>query len=47
MTGYTSGGYDQFETSPDAIEHELRPEVCERDIVKANYSVDISSVTFK
>ena len=30
MTGCTSGGYDQFETSPGAIEQELRPAVCER-----------------
>ena len=30
MTGCTSGGYDQFETSPEAIEQELRPAVCER-----------------
>ena len=25
MTGSTSGGYDQFETSPEAIEQELGP----------------------
>ena len=30
MTGCTSGGYNQFETSPEAIEQELRPAVCER-----------------
>ena len=30
MTGCTSGGYDQLETSPEAIEQELRPAVCER-----------------
>ena len=30
MTGSTSGGYDQFETSSEAIEQELRPAVCER-----------------
>ena len=30
VTGCTSGGYDQFETSPEAIEQELRPAVCER-----------------
>ena len=29
MTGCTSGGYDQLETSPEAIEQELRPTVCE------------------
>ena len=39
----TSVGYDQFETSPEAIEQELRPAVCERrptDRLKANYSID-------
>ena len=30
VTGCTSGGYDQFETSPEAIEQELRPALCER-----------------
>ena len=40
MTGCTSGGYDQFETSPEAIEQELRPAVCERDRLMANYSID-------
>ena len=30
MTGCTSGGYAQLETSPEAIEQELRPAVCER-----------------
>ena len=29
MRGSTSVGYDQFETSPEAIEQELRPAVCE------------------
>ena len=44
MRGSTSVGYDQFETSPEAIEQELRPAVCERrptDRLKANYSIDI------
>ena len=42
MTGCTSGVYDQLETSPEAIEQELRPAVCERrQTFKANYSVDI------
>ena len=44
MRGSTSVGYDQFETSPEAIEQELRPAVCERrptDRLKANYSTDI------
>ena len=30
MTGCTSGAYDQLETSPELIEQELRPAVCER-----------------
>ena len=30
MTGCTSGGYDQLETSPETIEQEMRPTVCER-----------------
>ena len=43
MRGSTSVGYDQFETSPEAIEQELRPAVCERrptDRLKANYSIE-------
>ena len=43
MRGSTSVGYDQFETSPEAIEQELRPAVCERrltDRIKTNYSID-------
>ena len=45
MRGSTSVGYDQFETSPEAIEQELRPAVCERRPTdrlksKANYSID-------
>ena len=46
MRGSTSVGYDQFETSPEAIEQELRPAVCERrptDRLKANYSIDINN----
>ena len=39
MTGCTSGGYDQLETSPEAIEQELRPAVCERQ--QTDYSVDV------
>ena len=45
MRGSTSVGCDQFETSPEAIEQELRPAVCERrptDRLKANYSIDIA-----
>ena len=30
VTKSTSGGYDQFETSPEAIEQELRAAFCER-----------------
>ena len=30
MTGCTSGGYDQLETSPETIDQELPPAVCER-----------------
>ena len=43
MTGCTARRYNQFETSPEAIEQELRPAVCERrqtDRLKANYSID-------
>ena len=41
----TSGGCDQFETSPEAIDQELRPAVCERrqtDRLKTNYRVAVS-----
>ena len=47
MRGSTSVGYDQFETSPEAIEQELRPAVCERrptDRLKSNYSIDMAHV---
>ena len=43
MTKSTSGEYGQFETSPDAIEPELRTALCERrhtDRLKTNYSID-------
>ena len=42
MTVGTSGGYDRLETSPETIEQELRPAVCERrqaDRFKENYSM--------
>ena len=45
MTKSTSGGGDQFETSPEAIEPELRTALCERrqtDRLKTNYSIDCS-----
>ena len=48
MRGSTSVGYDQFVTSPEAIEQELRPAVCERrptDRLKANYSIDVNIST--
>ena len=41
MTGCTSGGYDQFETSPEAIEQELR--FANGDRLMANYSIDYST----
>ena len=43
MTAYAFRRYEQFETSPEAIEQELRPAVCEcrqTDRFKANYSID-------
>ena len=43
MTKSTSRGCDQFETSPDAIEPELRTALCKRrqtDRLKTNYSID-------
>ena len=49
MRGSTSLGYDQFETSPEAIEQELRPAVCERrptDRLKANYSIDLLCLAY-
>ena len=42
-TGYAFSRYGQFETSPEKIELELRPAVCERrqtDRFKENYSID-------
>ena len=44
MTGCTVSQYTQFETSPETIEQELQPAVCElrqTDRLKKNYSVDI------
>ena len=44
MTVCTSGGYDQLKTSPDTIEQELRPAVCElrqTDRLMENYSIDV------
>ena len=41
MTGCTSGEYGQFETSPEAIEQELRPAAGNVDRFKANYRIDV------
>ena len=45
VTKSTSGGCDQFETSPDAIEPELRTALCEcrqtdRQTDRLNYCID-------
>ena len=43
MTKSTSGGCDQFETSPEAIEPELLTAFCEcrqTDRLKTNYRID-------
>ena len=43
MTKSTSGGCDQFDTSPEASDQELRIAFCERrqtDILKTNYRID-------
>ena len=43
MTGSTVRRYEQLETSPETIEQELRPAVCEHrrtDRLKENYSID-------
>ena len=43
MTKSTSGGCDQFETSPEANDQELRTAFCERrqtDRLKTNYRID-------
>ena len=40
MTGCTSGGYDQFETSPEAIDKNCDLPFATVDRLKANYSVD-------
>ena len=47
MTKSTSGGCDQFETSPEAIDQELRTAFCERrqiDRLKTNYRIDSRSI---
>ena len=44
MTKSTSGGCDQFETSTEANDQELRTAFCERrqtDRLKTNYRIDI------
>ena len=48
VTKSTSGEYGQFETSPDAIEPELRTALCERrqtDRLKTNYSIDVGTIS--
>ena len=43
MTKSTSGGCDQFDTSPEAIDQELRTAFCEcrhTDRLKTNYRID-------
>ena len=45
MVGCTVSRYEQFETSPETIEHELRPAVCyhrqtQADRFKDNYRID-------
>ena len=43
MTGCTVSRYEQFETSPETIEQELRPAVCERrQTLKENYCIDMN-----
>ena len=46
MTGCTSGGYDQLETSPEAIEQELRPAVCERRQTYDSIDEQIQKLSF-
>ena len=44
MTGYTVSRYEQFETSRETIEQELRPGVCyhrQTGRFKENYNIDI------
>ena len=44
LTGCTVRRFEQLETSPETIEQELRPAVCERrqtDRLKENYSIDV------
>ena len=50
MTGCTVRRYEQSETSPETIEQELRPAVCERrqtDRLKENYTIDGCTVKEK
>ena len=49
MTGCTVSQYEQFEISPETIEQELRPAVCEHrqtDRYKENYSIDIRIILY-
>ena len=48
VTKGTSGGCGQFETSPEAIEPEIRTALCERrqtDRLKTNYRIDNNNNT--
>ncbi len=47
MAGCTVRRYEQLETSPETIEQELRPAVCEHrqtDRRKENYGIDVNIV---
>ena len=49
MTGCTFRRYERLETSPETIEQELRPAVCEHrqtDRFKENYSIDLCFICF-
>ena len=49
MTRCTVIRYEQLEISPETIEQELRPAVCERrqtDRLKENYSIDLPLLTY-
>ena len=46
LTKCTVRRYGQVETSPETIEQELRPAVCETDRFKENYSIDVSIIMY-
>ena len=43
MTGCTSGGYDQFETSPESIKQDCDLQFANVDRLTTNYSIDLHS----